>query len=162
MALYANQWGPESIQYPGRIPAVLASVEVRKAVDGTLAILYTDKTKSVTAANPLVTDVFGNLKFFADPDEYNIVIGGATFAITLASHPKEPGGAGFQISYAHTQSTPATVWTVQHNLGRRPSSITIFSLDYSQQFDGFSILHQDVNRLLVSADVAFSGIALIE
>jgi hypothetical protein len=31
-----------------------------------------------------------------------------------------PGPAGGAI-YTHTQSTPAAVWTVAHNLGRRPS-----------------------------------------
>jgi hypothetical protein len=66
------------------------------------------------------------------------------------------------IQYIHAQTTPATVWTVQHNLGRRPTSVTVFSLDYAIQWDEYSVRHLDTNSLYITADLAFPGVALIE
>lgn len=41
----------------------------------------------------------------------------ADMAHVIAGPPGPPGGA----TYVHTQSSPAAVWTVAHNLGRHPS-----------------------------------------
>lgn len=72
-----------------------------------------------------------------------------------------PGQEAHGFQYTHTQATPATVWTVQHNLNRRPTAVAVFSLDYATQWDEYSIFHVDDNRLYITADLAFPGIALI-
>ena len=45
---------------------------------------------------------------------------GNTTVVTVATAgPQGPGGGG--AAYVHTQSTPATTWTINHNLGFRPT-----------------------------------------
>ncbi|KQO23501.1 hypothetical protein [Acidovorax sp. Leaf78] len=41
----------------------------------------------------------------------------ADIAAVIAGKPGPPGGS----TYVHTQTVAAAVWTVAHNLGRRPS-----------------------------------------
>lgn len=65
------------------------------------------------------------------------------------------------ISFTHTQSSPLATWSVPHLLGRRPSSVSLFSLDFGEQYDEFTIHHVDVDNLLISIDVPSTGVALI-
>lgn len=76
--------------------------------------------------------------------------------------PAAPGGSDVQIQYVHTQTTPATVWTVVHDLGRRPSAVSVFNPDLSVEWVDFGIHHVDSSTLYVTADVAIAGIALVE
>ena len=39
-----------------------------------------------------------------------------------------PPGGGADATYTHTQSSPATVWTIAHNLGRYPSITVVDNL----------------------------------
>lgn len=77
-----------------------------------------------------------------------------------AGPPGPPGPAGSS-QYTHTQLLPATVWTVQHNLGRRPAAASVFSADYTVEFGGFAVQHVDLNTLYLSADLPISGVALV-
>lgn len=98
-----------------------------------------------------------------DPYELTFAVGPPVpLQSVFVGPPSSPAGSAQQIQYVHTQTTPATVWTVVHNLGRRPSSVSVFSLDFAIQWDEFTVQHLDLNQLRVSADVAVSGIALIE
>lgn len=63
--------------------------------------------------------------------------------------------------YTHTQEVPATVWTVNHNLGFRPVAVSMFSSDFGQQWSEFGVQHLDVNSLRITTDIAVAGIALI-
>lgn len=80
----------------------------------------------------------------------------------LTFNPTAGSGGGGIAAYQHIQTTPAAVWTVTHNLGRRPAAVTVFSLDYSTQWDLFAVQHRDINTLLIAPDIPISGIALIE
>lgn len=42
---------------------------------------------------------------------------------------KPAAGAGFESGYAYTQSVPASVWTVPHNLNRKPQVTVVDSFD---------------------------------
>lgn len=67
------------------------------------------------------------------------------------SLPYEPGSA-----YVHTQSTPASTWTINHNLGYRPA---VELLDTgSQEIDG-DIAHPTANQTVVTLNPATAGIA---
>jgi hypothetical protein len=72
-----------------------------------------------------------------------------------------PTGAGVT-AYTHVQNTPATVWVVQHNLGRRPAAVSAFSADWSVQWDEFLVQHVDTNLLYLTADIAIAGKALVQ
>jgi len=80
---------------------------------------------------------------------------GNTTVVTVATAgPQGPGGGG--AAYVHTQSTPATTWTINHNLGFRP---TVELLDSgSQEIDG-AISHPTVNQTIVTLNPATAGLA---
>lgn len=63
--------------------------------------------------------------------------------------------------YLHVQSTPAAVWTVQHNLGHYPSSVSVFSADFTTQYDDFRVHHIDLNQLLIETSMPIAGVAPI-
>lgn len=91
--------------------------------------------------------------------ESGTVVAVASPARGPAGPPGPSGPPGSQ--YIHTQLLPATVWTVEHNLGRRPAAATVFSADYAEEFGEFSIQHVDLNTLYLSADLPISGVALV-
>ena len=69
-------------------------------------------------------------------------------------HPGPQGPPGE--SYVHTQSTPSTTWTINHNLGFRP---TVELLDTgSQEIDG-EVAHPSVNQTVVTLNPATAGLA---
>ena len=69
-------------------------------------------------------------------------------------HPGPQGPIG--MSYLHTQSTPSTTWTINHNLGFRPS---VELLDTgSQKIDG-EVAHPSVNQTVVTLNPATAGLA---
>jgi hypothetical protein len=71
-----------------------------------------------------------------------------------------PGPAGAQgppgSAYVYLQVTPSTTWTINHNLGYRPS---VELLDAgSQEIDG-QVFHPSVNQTVVILNPATAGSA---
>lgn len=66
--------------------------------------------------------------------------------------PPGTGGAG----YVHTQASPAATWTINHNLGFRPSVELIDA--GGAEFDG-EIVHTSLNQTVVYLDEATAGLA---
>lgn len=93
--------------------------------------------------------------------EQETVVAVASPARGPAGPPGPPGSGGGIGEYVHTQTVPAAVWTVEHDLGRRPAAVTVFSADYSVEWSEFSIQHIDFTILLIAADVPISGVALV-
>lgn len=59
-------------------------------------------------------------------------------------------------AYVHTQSAPASTWTINHNLGYRPS---VELLDAGgQEIDG-AISHPTVNQVVATFNPATAGSA---
>lgn len=67
--------------------------------------------------------------------------------------PFDPGGG---LAYIHTQSTPAATWTINHNLGYRPSVELLDS--GSQEIDG-DISHPTINQTVVTLSPPTAGLA---
>lgn len=63
-----------------------------------------------------------------------------------------PGGGAF----VHTQATPATTWTINHNLGYRPS-VELFD-DTGQEFNA-QVVHVNTNQCVVYIVIAIAGSA---
>lgn len=59
-----------------------------------------------------------------------------------------------QASFSYTQSTPASVWTINHNLGFKPS-VELFDTG-SQEIDG-EVIHTSVNQAVVTFTKAIAG-----
>lgn len=81
--------------------------------------------------------------------------------LTIGSATTVVPSGGAITSYTHSQDTPATVWVVQHDLGRRPAAVSAFSSDFSVQWDEFTVQHVTSNLLYITADVAIAGKALV-
>lgn len=60
--------------------------------------------------------------------------------------------------YVHEQPTPATTWSVVHNLGRRPLVDVILS---DGRVVGASVIHLDDNSLNIYHNSAASGSAVL-
>lgn len=65
------------------------------------------------------------------------------------------------IEFQFTQSMPASVWQIDHNLGRHPASVSMFSADFSVNYFGFVVQHLSVNSLRLSMDIPTAGIAFL-
>jgi len=61
-------------------------------------------------------------------------------------------------AYVHTQSVPSATWTINHNLGRKPS-VTI--VDSSEKVVFGDITYVTDNQLTVSFSAAFGGKAYL-
>jgi hypothetical protein len=79
--------------------------------------------------------------------------GDTTVVTVTTAGPQGPGGGA---AYVHTQASPATTWTINHNLGFRPSVELLDS--GSQEIDG-AIAHPTVNQTVVTLNPATAGLA---
>ena len=64
-------------------------------------------------------------------------------------------GSG-DLSYTHTQAVVASVWTIPHNLGKRPA-ISILSVGGLEVWG--EVLHVNTNLAIVYFDSPFAGLA---
>ena len=66
------------------------------------------------------------------------------------------GPAGSAVSYTHTQASAASTWTINHNLGFRPS-VELLSTG-SQEIEG-DVVHTSTNQTVVTFTSAVAGFA---
>lgn len=71
--------------------------------------------------------------------------------------PAGPPGAGS--AYLHTQAVPSDTWTINHNLGAQPKSVSLTSVG-GLNVDG-SWVHLNANQIQVNLNVARAGFAYI-
>lgn len=78
-------------------------------------------------------------------------------AVGAPGPPGMPGsGSGGSAFYNHTQGTAATVWTINHGLGMKPSVAVVDSAANEVIGD---VHHLNANSLTVTFGAAFSGTA---
>ena len=82
--------------------------------------------------------------------------GDTTVVTVTTAGPQGPGCGGGAAAYVHTQASPATTWTINHNLGFRPSVELLDS--GSQEIDG-DIAHPTTNQTVVTLNPATAGLA---
>lgn len=75
--------------------------------------------------------------------------------VAIGGPPGPPGSDGIT-PYIHNQVSASFVWTINHNLGYRPS-VELFDAG-SQEFDA-QVSHPTVNQTVVTMTVATSGFA---
>ena len=104
-------------------------------------------TVNVTAVSNTVTVTEGDAGT-------TVVTVPVTSVVTATTEgPQGPAGSG---GYVFTQSTPSTTWTINHNLGFRPS---VELLDTgSQEIDG-DVAHPSINQTIVTLNPATAGLA---
>ena len=79
--------------------------------------------------------------------------GDTTILTITTAGPQGPAGT---TAYVHTQASPATTWTINHNLGFRPSVELLDS--GSQEIDG-AIAHPTINQTVVTLTSATAGLS---
>ena len=104
-------------------------------------------TVNVTAVSNTVTVTEGDAGT-------TVVTVPVTSVVTATTEgPQGPAGSG---GYVFTQTTPSTTWTINHNLGFRP---TVELLDAgSQEIDG-DVAHPSINQTIVTLNPATAGLA---
>lgn len=85
----AGIYGPEAVLGQTGTPAVTTPVTVYEHGTQTAAALYTDNTMTAAAENPVTTDGFGNLAFYAVPGLYDLsfTVGGVATTLTVFVPP---------------------------------------------------------------------------
>ena len=76
--------------------------------------------------------------------------------ITLTVQAGATGPPGSSASYLHTQSSPASTWTVNHNLGTRPA-VEVRDTGGNEILAG--VTHASANQVLISFVSAKTGTA---
>ena len=72
--------------------------------------------------------------------------------------PAGPAGSGGDLTYVHTQGTPNTIWTVAHNLAKRPS---VSVVDSGDSVVIPNVAYVDVNTVQLTFGSATSGKAYV-
>jgi len=86
---YAGLWGPATILNTQGLPVTNTPVTVYVQGTTTSATLYTDETMANTAPNPVTTDQYGNMFFFAAPGYYTLsfTVGGVVTSYNTTVNP---------------------------------------------------------------------------
>lgn len=93
MAAYAGLYSGVE-QYASGRPAAGVAVTVYQHGTTTPATLYTDRTKTVQASNPVTTDASGNLVFYAAPGLYDVTAAsGGTVTVAVPVDPADLAAA---------------------------------------------------------------------
>ena len=70
--------------------------------------------------------------------------------------PQGPQGTGGDLSYHHDQTVAASVWTIDHNLGKRPNVTVLDSAGDS--VEGL-VAYPTLNQLTITFSAPFTGTA---
>lgn len=117
------------LQFPGGNPAANYPIPVSPMGSNQLALIFTDQTGTVAADNPVITDSYGQVVFWAAPGNYLASLAGEYFGVPVDESITESVWPDLWI---HEQSTPSTVWTVNHHFGVQPGTEIILSGEESE------------------------------
>lgn len=87
-----------------------------------------------------------------------IVQNDVTNVIVTAPGPQGPGFLPSSVSYVHTQSVSAAVWTINHNLGFNPTAVVLDSA--GTQCEG-TFSYPTLNQMIITFTGAFTGTAYV-
>ena len=138
--------------YPGGGPAAFVDLEVM-LTGGNIAVpLLADKAGTVPLPNPVTTDADGLVTFYAPPGDYSVWLAGTVWPLLVDDTETDAAWPGL---FVHTQSTPATVWTVDHWFGVEPT----VSLMVGGQEAEASVTHPSSTQTVITFSQAVSGTA---
>lgn len=104
--------------YPGGGgPAAGVDFDVTLCGSNVLSTLFTDAAGTTPQANPVTSDSMGMIAFYASPGMYRTDLAGSMFEIPIDESFTDPV---FSDLWTHTQSSPASVWTIDHHFGTHP------------------------------------------
>lgn len=74
----------------------------------------------------------------------------------LAARPVGGGGSSSGVAYQHSQASPAMAWTINHNLGFRPSVSIVDTGGNEIEAD---VRHTSANQLVIVFAIPLAGVA---
>jgi tRNA A58 N-methylase Trm61 len=81
----------------------------------------------------------------------------STNETTLQAEVAQAGtGTGGIAAFVHNQPSPSATWTINHNLGYRPS---VELIDAGSQEFNADVTHPTVNQAVINLSVATAGLA---
>lgn len=140
------------LNFPGGGPAANFSVGIWLHASNQMALLFTDQTGDTPAPNPLTTDGDGQVVFWAAPGDYEALLAGERFHIPVDETFDEPTWPDL---WVHDQSTPATVWTIEHHFGVRPQVDVILSGELAEA----AVSHPDDETTTITFGAQTTGTA---
>lgn len=151
-------YGPEYLQFTDGGPARKVGIFVFLPGTKTKAVLFTDKAGQYTGPNPMFTDERGEIVFFAETGTYDLFYEAGDYTKSI-----EITGADVVDlnEYVHFQSVADDTWTIEHNLGSRPSVIAEDSTSIPDDIIYPAIRHLDVNTVELRWSYAASGRATL-
>lgn len=123
-------FGPERIQFASGGPAIRTQCYIFLPTTNLKSTLFADPDGLATAANPVWTDDLGEITFFAEMGNYELVANGSSrIPITVDT----PGGSGGITEddlervthYTHHQTTPLNLWHIAHPMGYAVGGVTV-------------------------------------
>jgi hypothetical protein len=145
--IYNGQYGPTTILDAAGQPVANQPVSVYVGTTvgsgGTLATLYQSYNSTTTVSNPVSTDNYGNLTFFAEPGQYTLYINingiVTTYPVDVHPWPAEynpptvgyayfPAGAAQAQVFNNTTSTSITSWANVTTYGNISYATGIFTV----------------------------------
>lgn len=140
--------------FPDGNPAANYPIAVHPRASNQLALLFTDNTGATPAGNPITTDEFGVGSFCAAPGDYVSIISGNVFEFQVDASHTDPVWPGLWI---HTQASPASVWTVEHHFGMRPSVDLVMSGEETNA----AVAHPDDETTTITFGAPVAGVAYL-
>jgi hypothetical protein len=116
--------------------------------------MYQDAAGTIPAANPMIGDGVGSIRFYAAPSLYVAELAG-----TLTRIPVDPSVMSpvWPNLYIHTQAVPATVWTVKHHFGVIPQANVVASGDDIEA----AVSHLDAETTVITFGASSTGTAYL-
>lgn len=140
------------LSFPGGSPAANFSVPVWNHASNQPALLFTDQTGTTEADNPVITDGDGRVMFWSAPGDYEALLAGDRFHVPVDDAFTDPTWPGL---WVHEQTTPASVWTVEHHFGVRPD-VTVLIDGQASESD---VSHPDDETTTISFGSPTTGTA---
>lgn len=150
---------------------LIISAAVAQARDSTAVMRYADVT--AVAGRTITVDLGGVevsgipcIGSYVEPlvgDRAWLVMQGSTLAAIGSGTLTGTPASAASFAYTHTQGSPASTWSITHNLGWRPN-VQVFDSGGTEVFG--AITHDSVNSLTITftaggAPSAFSGVAYL-
>lgn len=141
-----------SVNFPGGGTPSNYPVSVVIRGGNQLALLFADQAGATRAPNPITTDAFGMVAFWAAPGDYVIPLAGDMFSAMVDDSHTEPVWPGL---WVHTQSTPADVWEIAHHFGVQPQVEVLVD----GQVVYTTVAHPDDETTTISFGAPTAGVA---
>jgi hypothetical protein len=144
------------------VGVVIANADntVTIARNGKLLIGLAENTTISSAGDGVQLVFTGNAFGWATATELTSTGGGGGGSYTAGEGINITGPVVSRVRYIHTQAVANTTWTVTHNLGYIPTSVTVLDTGGTVCYGG--ITHDSINQCTITFGFAFGGSAYIE